>query len=65
MWTVVAEQNLLIKGEGPTFPDSKMICMDAMYLIEARMSKHGGLDFETNFEWLFAHLVETSRSLTS
>ena len=34
-----------------------MICMDAISIIEARMSKIGGLDFETNFEWLFISMV--------
>ena len=34
--------------------------MDAMSVIEARMTKHGGLDFETNFEWLFTNLVEAT-----
>ena len=34
--------------------------METMSIIEARMTKHGGLDFEANFEWLFTHLVETA-----
>ena len=54
-----AESNLNIRGEGPKFKDSKMICMDAIAIIEARMNKNGGLDFEANFEWLFTSLVET------
>ena len=55
-----AEANFQIKGDGPLFQDSKLICLDAMSVIEARMTKHGGLDFETNFEWLFTNLVETA-----
>ena len=34
--------------------------LDAMSVIEARMTKHGGLDFDTNFEWLFTNLVENA-----
>ena len=37
-----------------------MVCMDAISIIEARMTKHGGLDFETNFEWLFTSLIEAA-----
>ena len=55
-----AEQNFQIKGDGPQFPDSHLICMDSTATIEARMTKHGGLDFEANFEWLFTNLVETA-----
>ena len=55
-----AEQNFQIKGDGPLFQDSKVTCLDAMSVIEARMTKHGGLDFEPNFEWLFTNLVESA-----
>ena len=55
-----AETNPNTKGDGPKFSDSKMICMDAISNIEARMSKVGGLDFETNFEWIFTALVEAA-----
>ena len=58
--TSCAEVNLQIKGDGPTFPDGSMACMDAMAVIEAKMTKCGGLDFETNLEWLFTSLVETA-----
>ena len=58
--TSCAEKNLQIKGEGPTFPAGSMTCMDAMSIIEAKMTKLGGLDFETNIEWLFTNLVETA-----
>ena len=55
-----AEANFQIKGDGPTFPEDNLICLDAMSVIEAKMTKHGGLDFETNFEWLFTNLVENA-----
>ena len=55
-----AEANLQIKGDGPVFLDNRMLCLDTMAIIEAKMTKHGGLDFETNIEWLFANLVETA-----
>ena len=55
-----AEANFQIKGDGPLFPESNLICLDAMTVIEARMTKHGGLDFETNFEWLFTNLLENA-----
>ena len=55
-----AETNLQIKGDGPTFPEGNMACMDFMSVIEAKMTKCGGLDFETNLEWLFTSLVETA-----
>ena len=58
--TGCAEQNFQIKGDGPTFAGDKLICMDTMSIIEARMTKHGGLDFEANFEWLFTHLVASA-----
>ena len=36
-----------------------LLCLDAMTVIEAKNDqKHGGLDFETNIEWLFTNLVE-------
>ena len=31
-----------------------------MYIIEAKMTKHGGLDFETNIEWILTSLVEVA-----
>ena len=37
-----------------------MACLDAMSVIEARMTKFGGLDFETNIEWLLTSLVEAA-----
>ena len=49
------ETSLFIKGEGPLYSDSQMICMDAISIIEARMTKVGGLDFEANFEWSSPH----------
>ena len=55
-----AETNLQIKGDGPSFPDGNMVCMDYMSVIEAKMTKCGGLDFETNIEWLLTSLVETA-----
>ena len=55
-----AETNLRIKGDGPTFPEGSMECMDYMSVIEAKMTKCGGLDFETNIEWLLTSLVETA-----
>ena len=60
--TGCAEANLQIKGDGPTFPEGSMSCMDFMSIIEAKMTKCGGLDFETNIEWLFTSLVETALS---
>ena len=57
-----AETNLQIKGDGPTFPEGNMACMDYMSVIEAKMTKCGGLDFETNIEWLLTSLVETAIS---
>ena len=58
--TNCAEVNLQIKGDGPTFPEGSMACMDAMSVIEAKMTKLGGLDFETNIEWLLTSLVEVA-----
>ena len=55
-----AESNLQIKGDGPSFPEGNMVCMDYMSVIEAKMTKCGGLDFETNIEWLLTSLVETA-----
>ena len=55
-----AETNLMIKGDGPTFPEGNMALLDGMYIIEAKMTKYGGLDFETNIEWLLASLVEVA-----
>ena len=55
-----AETNLQIKGDGPTFPEGNMACMDFMSVIEAKLTKSGGLDFETNIEWLLTSLVETA-----
>ena len=57
-----AETNFQIKGDGPTFPEENMECMDYMSIIEAKMTKCGGLDFETNIEWLLTSLVETAIS---
>ena len=57
-----AETNLQIKGDGPTFPEGNMACMDYMSVIEAKMTKCGGLDFETNIEWLLTSLVEIAVS---
>ena len=57
-----AETNLQIKGDGPTFPEGNMACMDYMSVIEAKMTKCGGLDFETNIEWLLTSLVEIAIS---
>ena len=62
-WNHVAscsEMNLMIKGDGPTFPEGNMALLDCMYIIEAKMTKHGGLDFETNIEWLLTSLVEVA-----
>ena len=56
--TNCSEIALQIKGEGPTFPEGSMAYMDAMTVIEAKMTKLGGLDFETNIEWLLTGLVE-------
>ena len=58
--TGCAEANLQIKGDGPLFLDNRMLCLDTMSIIEAKMTKHGGLDFETTIEWLFTNLVETA-----
>ena len=55
-----AETNFQIRGDGPTFPEGNMACMDYMSIIEAKMTKCGGLDFETNIEWLLTSLVETA-----
>ena len=55
-----AEANLQIKGDGPLFPEGNMACFDTMSIIEARMTKFGGLDFETDIEWLFTSLVEAA-----
>ena len=55
-----AETNPNIRGDGPKFSDSKMICMDAISNIEARMNKVGGLDFEANFKWISTSLVEAA-----
>ena len=57
-----AETNLQIKGDGPIFPEGNMEIMDYMSVIEAKMTKCGGLDFETNIEWLLTSLVETALS---
>ena len=62
-WNHVAscsEMNLMIKGDGPTFPEGNMAMLDCMYIIEAKMTKHGGLDFETNIEWILTSLVEVA-----
>ena len=56
--TSCAETNLMIKGDGPTFPQGSMALLDCVYIIEAKMTKYGGLDFETNIEWLLTSLVE-------
>ena len=37
--TSCAEVNLQIRGDGPTFPEGNMACMDAMSVIEAKMTK--------------------------
>ena len=37
-----------------------MALLDSMYIIEAKMTKCGGLDFETNIEWLLTSLVEVA-----
>ena len=58
--TGCAEANFSIKGEGPVFKDAELKCLDLMSIIEARMTKHGGLDFETNIEWLITQLVVTA-----
>ena len=55
-----SEANLQIKGDGPTFPEGSMVGLDLMSIIEAKMTKCGGLDFETNIEWLLTSLVETA-----
>ena len=62
-----AEEHLHIKGEGPKLPDTKMICMDVISIIEARMSKNGGLDFGANVSgslplWLRALFTQDWRS---
>ena len=36
-----SEDNLHIRGEGPKLQDDKMIYMDALSIIEARISKNG------------------------
>ena len=51
------ETILHVKGEGPTFQGMSLICLDAIAIIEARMTKIGGLDFEANFEWLFMAML--------
>ena len=48
----------MIKGDGPTFPEGNMGLLDSIYILEAKMTKFGGLDFETNIEWLLTSLVE-------
>ena len=58
--TGCAEARFSIRVEGPHFQDANLMCLDIMSIIEARMTKHGGLDFETNIEWLLTHLVETA-----
>ena len=55
-----AEENLHIKGDGPLFIEHRRLHLEAVAIIEARMTKYGGLDFETNLEWLFTHLVGTA-----
>ena len=58
--TSCAEVNLQIKGDGPTFPEGNMARMEVMSVIEAKMTKLGGLDFETKKEWLLTSLVEAA-----
>ena len=48
------------QGDDLLFPSNKLARMDTMAIIEARMTKHGGLDFETNLEWLLTSLVDTA-----
>ena len=56
-----AQDNLHIRGDGPKLQDDKMIYLDAISIIEARMSKIGGLDFEALFINGYPVGVYTSR----
>ena len=51
------ENNLHVRHDGPQMPPIKLPAMDAMMIIEARLSKQGALDCEANFEWLFISLL--------
>ena len=52
------ETTLMVKDAGPTMPAFTMKIFDTISIMEAKMTETGGLDFEANYEVIFAGLLE-------